>query len=308
MQRNLPEFEREVLMMPFEKILFPVDFSDASEAMVGDVITMARRFSASVTLLHAFNIVHEHNLAPRVDAPFGPEPGAVPYIPALKELREVRQERLEEFVRTHFSESGLAIKVMVDDGDPGLAIKWAAKQEQIGLVMMATQGMGTFRRMLLGSLTAKVLHDLDCPVYTTSHEPGETPRSSDGFKTILCAVRMEPESDAALEIAGIMARAFGARVCLLHTRSGEHGHELRKTALGVEDAFERALGKLGNGGVAAQVRIVEAEVPEAVRQAALEEEADLVVVGRGHARATVSRIWSSLYTVIRESPCPVLSV
>jgi nucleotide-binding universal stress UspA family protein len=294
--------------MPFKRILFPVDFSDASDAMVGDVIRMARRFEASVTLLHAFDVVHEHNLAPRVDAPFGPEPGAVPYIPALKELREVRQKRLEEFARAHLSASGLAVKVMVDDGDPGLAIKWAAEQEQIELVMMATEGMGTVRRMLLGSLTAKVLHDLACPVYTTSHEPGETPRPSDGFRTILCAVRMEPESDAALEISGLLAQAFGSRVCLLHTRSGEHGHEQRKTALGVEDAFERALGKLGKSGAAAQVRIVEAEVPEAVRQTAIEEEADLVVVGRGHARAAVSRIWSNLYTVIRESPCPVLSV
>ncbi len=276
--------------------------------MVADVIAWARRFQAPVIVLHAFDIVPQYNLAPRVDAPFGPEPGAVPYIPALKQLRDLRQQQLEEFVRRRFTQLGVEAKAVVEDGDAALAIEWAAKQSQAGLVMMATQGMGAFRRMLLGSLTPKVLHDVECPVYTSPHEPGERPRSPDSFKTILCAVRMEAESEKALRMAGALAKAFGAQVCLLHVRSSDEESEHQKTALGVEEAFEKVMGETGEGMAAQQVRISDAEVNEAVRQTALEVAADLVVVGRGHARATVSRIWSNLYTIIRESPCPVLSV
>ena len=36
--------------------------------------------------------------------------------------------------------------------------------------------------------------------------------------------------------------------------------------------------------------------------------ADLIVTGRGEAQGAISRLWSRLYPLIRESPCPVLSV
>lgn len=56
------------------------------------------------------------------------------------------------------------------------------------------------------------------------------------------------------------------------------------------------------------MRVLDAELPEGIRRVAVEEKADLVVVGRGHQSGNFSRIWSNLYTIIRESPCPVLSV
>jgi len=34
----------------------------------------------------------------------------------------------------------------------------------------------------------------------------------------------------------------------------------------------------------------------------------LLIVGRGHLRENIAQVWSHLYTIIRESPCPVLSV
>jgi hypothetical protein len=37
------------------------------------------------------------------------------------------------------------------------------------LIMMPTYGMGSFRRHLIGSVTAKVLHDVACPVWTAAH-------------------------------------------------------------------------------------------------------------------------------------------
>jgi nucleotide-binding universal stress UspA family protein len=295
-------------MMPFNRILFPVDLSDASEAMVGDVVAVARRFEASVTVLHAFNEVQEHSLGPRVDAPFGPEPGKVPYTAALKELRDVRQERLEEFVHKHLILAGVEAKAVVEDGDPGLAIEWAAKQEQAELVMISTKGMGTLRRMLGSSLPAKVLREMDCPVFTSPHSSGENPRSSDGFRTIVCAVGTDSDSQPALRIAAMVARAFGSRVCLLQTSGSEGEQEPEEAGHDLGEAFQNALGKDGDGTVASEVRVVDADAPESVKEAALEERADLVVVARGRSRSAVTHFWSNLYTVISESPCPVLSV
>lgn len=276
--------------------------------MVGDVVSVARRFHASVTALHVFDEVQEHSLAPRVDAPFGPEPGKVPYTPALKELRGVRDERLQEFVRRYFLLAGIEAKAVVEDGEPAVAIEWAAKQEQAELVMISTTGMGTLRRMLGSSLPAKVLREMDCPVYTSPHHPGESPRSPGGFRTILCAVGTERDSEAALRIAAMVAKAFGSRVCLLHTSASNALRTPDEASDSLENTFQKALDKEGGESVAVEVQVIEAEVPKGVKQTALEEGADLVVVGRGRSRSAVASFWSNLYAMISESPCPVLSV
>jgi hypothetical protein len=44
-----------------------------------------------------------------------------------------------------------------------------AANHHVDLVMMPTHGVGTFRSFLVGSVTAKVLHDANCPVWTAAH-------------------------------------------------------------------------------------------------------------------------------------------
>ncbi|MGA8595805.1 MAG: universal stress protein [Bryobacteraceae bacterium] len=46
-------------------------------------------------------------------------------------------------------------------GDPAAAIVKCAQAEQVDLIMMPTHGYGPYRKFLLGSVTAKVLHDSD---------------------------------------------------------------------------------------------------------------------------------------------------
>lgn len=274
--------------------------------MAAAVAALAEKFGASVTVLNAFNLVHEYRLDPARGVPDEAEPNTVPYVPALQELRDVRAQRLEQFARTRFS--GIEYKTTIVDGEPATAIEWAAKHEAADLVALSTRGRGRFRRMLLGSITAKVLHDVECPVLTSAHEPGTLAASPDGCRSILCAVRLDPESEATLQMAALLARAYGARVCALHLVSpGESGDE-NASAQFVRRAFEQALGPGGSAKVEICVRILDTDLPDCIRQTALDEAADLVVVGRGHARGSVSRVWSHLYAVIRESPCPVLSV
>jgi hypothetical protein len=35
---------------------------------------------------------------------------------------------------------------------------------------------------------------------------------------------------------------------------------------------------------------------------------DLIVTGRGHSQDGIGRAWSQLFPIIREAPCPVLSI
>ena len=114
-------------MMPFQRILFPVDFSEATIAMVPSVIEMARRFDAAVTVLNAFNLVRDYSLAPSFEDTGDSEPPAIQYSPALQKLRDQRERSLDEFARRQFS--NLSHSVKIEDGDPALVIQWTVQRE-----------------------------------------------------------------------------------------------------------------------------------------------------------------------------------
>lgn len=292
-------------MMPFRRILFPVDFSEATTAMVPYVVEIAQRFDAPVTLLNAFNLAPDYVLAPRTEG--SSEPAAIPYTPVFHELRKQREQRLEELSQTRFS--SVMRTARIEDGDPATVIEWVAQGEKADLIMMPTKGVGRFRRLLLGSITAKILHDVSCPVFTTAHEPDPALPAPAGYRSILCAVNFNPEADVIFKTAGLLAQTYGARICLLHVEPSPPEGDGPTLARSVRQAFEKAV-SVGDAKIALEpdVRILDASVPESIRRIAIEETADLVVVGRGHEKGSLSRIWSQLYTIIRDSPCPVLSV
>ena len=49
-------------------------------------------------------------------------------------------------------------------------------------------------------------------------------------------------------------------------------------------------------------------VPDVVREEALQHGADLVLIGRGALQGTLGRLRTHAYGIIRNAPCPVLSI
>ncbi len=196
----------------FRKILFPVDFSAPALGMIPYVAGLARRFDGTVTVLHAFDVVPDFSIAPTagVSAPTHP----IPYTNALRDLRLQRRRLLDEFAAAHFA--GVKCTARMDDGDPLTVIDCVARSQQADLIAMATQGRGRFRRLLLGSVAAKVLHDLECPVLVSAHGTGSGTGVFSGFRSIVCAVELGPEATSVLETAAQLAQAYGARVCAVH--------------------------------------------------------------------------------------------
>ncbi len=58
------------------------------------------------------------------------------------------------------------MNIRAEESEPGTLIDEVVAQENIDLVMMPTHGHGPMRRMLLGSITGKVLHDVQATVFT----------------------------------------------------------------------------------------------------------------------------------------------
>ena len=68
-----------------------------------------------------------------------------------------------EFVSSHLPR--IPVIPCVLSGDAAKIIVEHAHTKGTDLIVMGTHGFGGFRRMLLGSITAKVLHDARCPVF-----------------------------------------------------------------------------------------------------------------------------------------------
>ncbi len=289
-------------MLPFRKILFPVDYSEACRSIVPFVQDTVRHFGAELTLVHAYGPSAVAYLEPPIGSP-----------DLASQIEGFEQKRLEDFARDNFEGKP---EWVVDLGEPGGVIHNLVRSRGTDLVMMPTEGNGPLRRLLLGSVTTKVLHDVSAAVWTVTtaavkvHKPVPP-------KSIVCGLELGPrnpgnESGAVLVAAAALAKSYGSKLLLAHvvdtprtTFDVDFGPFLKD----LKDAADFQLREIkGSLKIDAPHWISDGNVADGIHRAAEEASADLIVVGRGHAQGGVSRIWSDLYTIVREAPCPVLSI
>ena len=287
-------------MMPFQKILFPVDFSSACEAMAPYVREMAHLCTAQVAVLHSFDFVRGYDLAGRLDPTGEFVPSPIPYDQWAARLRARREEQLRSFVREQFPQT--VCRAIMEDGDAARIIHGVAQRDGIDLIMLPTKGSGIFRSLLLGSVAAKVLHDVDCAVFTTVHELDPGRAHSAGFRSIVCAIDPNEGGPAVLKTAGLLAQGCGARLSILHLVQGRSQDPPANAGALARDALAQESEATG------ATRVLHDNFVEGIRAAAIEASADLVIVGRGQDHSTLPLLRSHLYQIVRQSPCPVLSV
>jgi len=288
-------------MRTFQKILFPIDMSDSCTATAPFVESMARKYNAEVTMLHV------------LEMPSGLIPdwygGTVPVIDTTA-IWAAETEAAQSYLKDKFQ--GLKVKRIVMEGDSASTIDEYARDNGTDLIMMPTHGYGLFRTLLLGSVTAKVLHDTPCPVWTGVHVE-DAPSVYPEFRTILCAVDGTEDSVAIMRFACHLAQDNHAKLFLVHAIPGPEvapekyfDADLRGY---LEKDARKNIGQLQEAaGVAAPLCLGMGEVSHVVRDSALGHSADLVVIGRGRATRTLGRLRSNVYSIIREAPCPVISV
>ena len=279
-------------MLPFRKILFPVDYSAPCKAIVPYVQEMRDHFAAELGLIHAYG--------PEALA-YTPLPITDPELP--EEARALAEERLDEFAQTNFP--GLKVELYSGLGEPGAVIHDVVKHQGADLVMLPTHGRSPLRRFLLGSVTAKVLHDLTVPVWTG--HPLRLP-----YKSILVAVDSSDEAETVIRAAAAFAESYKAELSLAYVM--EMPPVSMETAFGpyrddfMAAADSRLVELKKKAGVKAPHTVLDGPVAEAIRDEALRMSADLIFTGRGEVLGTISRLWSQLYPIVRHAPCPVLSI
>ena len=291
--------------MKFNKIIFPVDFSARSRGAAHYVEALARRFNPAVEMVHVLPPPHYEAMSIEVSGP------------ALAEVLAAREAHAKNQLSSFLTDemAGFDVRRTLLEGEPGARLAEFAAEQGADLIAIATHGYGMFRRFLLGSVAAQVLHDAKCPVLTGVHMEEAPPMDKIEFRRVLVALDFNPESVKVLRWAADFAQEVGAELVAAHVAPSLEGQAGESYDPNWRDYFA------GAAKTRLEAMLEEADVKNAtiaidygdaahqVCELAAAENADLIVIGRGHTtEGMFGRLRAKAYSIIRMAPCPVVSV
>jgi len=287
-------------MTVISNILFPVDFSPSCVAMAAYVKRAAEIFSANVTLIHVFDPSSYNGM----ELYFRPE------FVIASEHQQIAGDRLRAFLDHEFPLS--RYPRLLASGDAATQIAHAARNG-FDVIIMPTHA-GSFRRMLLGSTVAKVLDSADCPVLTAQHALEVAPRPI-RHRVWLCTIGLGEDSERVLGYARQAAEKANGHIHLVHAipsadpdlpieldlEEQVQSEERQQARLRINELQRRV-------GLNAPVTIAVGPVKRALLHAAATIDADALVIGRSPQPGSQGRLRDLTYTMVRDSPIPILSV
>jgi nucleotide-binding universal stress UspA family protein len=288
-------------MFPLRRILFPVDFSDTSAGTAAYVAAFAGRFQSELTLLHVVDVAASYSAVAGL--------GKAEATDVAQEGSSWARQGLIAYRPEDFKH--LNVKRTLVHGDPAHEIVSVAKQSETDLIMMPSHGLSAFRSYILGSVTAKVLHDAECPVWTGVHLENAPPLDAIRFKTVLCAVDLGPQSEKALRWAAAFSQEHSAELLAVHAVPEIRPYEyfdLPPVNRLEDSGREKLRALLDSLGIAARAIVTSGEPAKAISEIARAEKADQMVIARGVIAKGFGRLRTHAYALIRSAPCPVVSV
>jgi nucleotide-binding universal stress UspA family protein len=292
----------------FRRILCAADFSEQSRRALDHAVALARWSGAELAIVNAvappdFRLIGASLLAP------------AERVGRLEALRRFAEPVMGPFAARLVLREGEAAREIVAESRG-----WAAD-----LVVVGTHGRRGLEHWELGSVAEQVIRTAPCPVLTVSRASrlprpaGEVP-----FRSVLCALDLGPLSPRTLEYALSLAIRARAAASVLYAMEdvpeAAHRMQLRLGAAwfaayrdSIEKEARARLRRLLPDEVRVACHVDEIVVAGKARRQivrlAAEREVDLVVMGAHGARRLQETLFGSTAArVVRQAPCPVLTV
>ncbi len=292
------------------RILCTTDFSDFSNQTIPHGIALAKAFDAELFVCHI------------IDLPFAAMNGEVQIDPIEQ------QSRMMDYAREHlsrlFEQEQIRWAPVVAIGHTADEIARTVEKKRIDITISATHGRSGLKRLLLGSVTERLMHTISCPLLIIGgRQVGTLNKQREHVppRRVLVGCDFSQDSDLAFQYSLAMAQEFEAELHLVHVVEPP----VYQNVLAAATPADESLGM----SVMEQLREqLEAMVPEETRnwcdltitlregkpdeeliRYAAAKEIDLIVLGvRGHGLVEKLFIGSTTDRVARSAPCPVLSV
>jgi len=294
----------------FSNILCATDFSEFTETVVAYGVAMAGRFDATLSICHV------------IDLPTISAYGEAVFDPLEYQQRFMDTARHE--INNLLNDAPVDYQALVTLGNTSDEIARQAHDHGVDLVITATHGRSGLKRFFLGSVTERLMRVLPCPllILRGSEERADpyTPRQFP-FKKILVGCDFSTDANLALEYSLSMAQEFESELHLVHVIEPSGYKNLFKLPQGSgekikQDLYDMIKEKLNSlvpedalDWIRLDTRLLAGKpYAELVRYARMND-IDLIALGiRGHGMVEELLVGSTTDRVIRQSPCPVLSI
>jgi nucleotide-binding universal stress UspA family protein len=279
-------------------------------------VAIAKWYESTITLVHVSPIVPL--------AAYAPGSGVVPSANLSPEERQSLLTSMKQFAAAEASPD-IRFDYILGEGGTAAQILNAAETLASDLLVIGTHGRSGFERLMLGSVTEKVLRKATCPVLSVPRHSTDAVPMPPLFRHIVCAVDFSECSIHALEYAMSLAQEAGGSLTVLHVIDiGPEIPDVHGLMMGGVPDVREFVARVGES---ARVRLKEL-VPESVRtschvetmvvegrsyhevlRVAGDQASDVIVLGV-HGRGPVDRLFfgSTAQQVVRGATCPVLTL
>lgn len=287
--------------VPFGEVLFATDFSETSALALPYAAAFARRFHATLAIVHIVPADEYADLG---------ESGRENHLAAMGRQAEAR---VAGWLRTaHFQ--GVRHQLLLDHGEVLATLVRVLHRRNPGLLVLGMHGRHGLEKLLLGSLTEEILRLATVPVLVVCPEVAVAPEAEIHLHRILHLINFHPEGRRALGYAVLLARQWKARLTLLHVTEGiwnvprathMSGPDFLRLRLREQD-WLRDL-----AGLPLECLVEFGSSEDRVLQAARSTGAELIVLGipDGHHPELASHLPGPIaYNIASHAPCPVLVI
>ncbi|MGE5838921.1 MAG: universal stress protein [Deltaproteobacteria bacterium] len=292
-----------------KRILCATDFSDFSNHAIPYGIALAREFKAKLYVSHVIDLS-----------------SAAIYGEAVFALEE-QQSRMTAYAHREMTrligDEAVDWEPLITVGNPANEIARLATDKQVDLAIAASHGRAGLKRLILGSVTERLMRTLPCPLWVVrSPERGFLAPASQAIqiKKILVGCDFSPDSSLAFEYGLSLAQEFLAELHLAHVveppiydslvKPSESRESFRQQ---LRNTVQERLGQMVPEEARVWCKPVTAllagQPHEELIKYALVNDIDLIVLGiRGRSLVETLLIGSTTGRVMRGAPCPVVSV
>ena len=298
------------MRVQFKKILCTTDFSDFSNQTVNYGVALAKEFGARLIICHVIDLS-----SVAIYGEFQLDP-----IGQQNRIIEDANEQLEALT----GDQQVEWEPLIIVGKPADEIIRAVEDNDIDLVISATRGRSGIKRLILGSVTERLMLTLPCPLLvlrSPEHGLAKAPDQAIRLKKILVGCDFSPDSGQALSHALSLAQEFEAELHLVNVIETPAQPNFLKaeqaTSEEIQEDFRQLLSQKLKDLVPEEARhwcspqtsILEGQPYEELAKYAESNDVDMIVMGvRGHGLVKTLFLGSTTDRVVRRSPCPVLSV
>lgn len=298
------------MRMQFKRIICATDFSDFSNRTVNYGLALAKEFDSKIYVCHVIDLS-----SVAIYGEFQLDP-----VGLQDRIMKDAGDQLEELIGKQHK----AWEPLITVGHAADEISRIVEEKNIDLVITATRGRSGLKRLILGSVTERLMRTLTCPLLVI-HSPDKEFATTDDqevkVESILVGCDFSPDSGVAFEHSLSLAQEFQSELHLTHVVETSIYQELHKTEAHVEEEIQqgihnRLLQKLqdmvpeeARNWCKPHTSLLDGHPYEEIVNYAEAQNIDMIVLGtRGHGLVKSMLVGSTTDRVVRRAPCPVLSV